>query len=249
MKKFDRAVLYNLSSLFAAVGILDGSVFVKQAGYSMVKAPGSAWPNMIFDVNSDAVNGKWIDSVVADIHKYEIQPLMMCEDNAVLNAIFKEKGFAPIDRWLNMHLSISFTPDRYDNGVAVSLVEKAGDISAWVKVVSKILFNSKPLKEEVFIGLSKANAEIVVAKFGNETIGTTLIYYDDTGTAGLYMVGVTEEYRGKGIGRMLLDFSMEQILKREKDLCVLQSTKKGLHLYARYGFESDSNYNLLYKVK
>src|SRR5688572_32361821 len=228
MKKFDEATQYNFRSLLTAIGAFDGSVFIKRDGYSVIKVPGSVWPNMIFDVNSDAVNDAMADSVIADIKQYNIQPLLMCGDNAI--AAFKGKGFMPIDRWLNMHLAIDFTPDTWDNAIAISLVEQGDDIAAWAKVVAKILFNSKPLNEAIFSRLNELNADIVVAKIDNEIVGTTLIYYDDTGTAGLYMVGVVEEHRGKRIGRMLLDASMELILARGNDLCILQSTKKGLPL-------------------
>jgi ribosomal protein S18 acetylase RimI-like enzyme len=79
--------------------------------------------------------------------------------------------------------------------------------------------------------------------------GSTMIYIDDTGTAGIYMVGVKGKFRKQGLGKELILFCLDRLKKRGIDKCYLQSTRMGAPLYKSLNFQERDKYLIFCKVK
>jgi len=73
----------------------------------------------------------------------------------------------------------------------------------------------------------------IVARQGERVVGTTLVTRYGEQAATINMVIVDEKMRGRGIGRRLMDFALEESKGRE---CRLIATKEGLPLYTKLGF-------------
>jgi predicted N-acetyltransferase YhbS len=73
----------------------------------------------------------------------------------------------------------------------------------------------------------------IVARQGERVVGTTLVTRYGEQAATINMVIVDEAMRGRGLGRRLMDFALEESKGRE---CRLVATKAGLPLYTKLGF-------------
>jgi predicted N-acetyltransferase YhbS len=109
---------------------------------------------------------------------------------------------------------VEFTSDHLDGALALSRQAK------W------------PHRREdwaMVLGLSTG----VVALEGDRVVGTTLVTQFGKQAVSINMVIVDEAMRGRGIGKRLLDFALQESADRE---CRLVATLEGLPLYEKLGF-------------
>lgn len=94
--------------------------------------------------------------------------------------------------------------------------------------------------------------EVLFALLGDAVIGTCALKYDSPGTYELTKMAVDERYHGLGIGRKLLQASIDAFKARDGRVLFLESNRKltpALRLYESMGFEhqptlkADSHYS------
>jgi ribosomal protein S18 acetylase RimI-like enzyme len=81
--------------------------------------------------------------------------------------------------------------------------------------------------------------EIYVAKIEDDIAGFVVLQIVGTFKGYIQTVCVGEDYRGKGIGRKLLQFCEERILKISPNIfiCVSSFNTGAIHLYEDFGFK------------
>ena len=81
--------------------------------------------------------------------------------------------------------------------------------------------------------------EIYVAKIEDDIAGFVVLQIGGTFKGYIQTVCVGEDYRGKGIGRKLLQFCEERILKISPNIfiCVSSFNTGAIHLYEEFGFK------------
>lgn len=109
---------------------------------------------------------------------------------------------------------VKFTPDHLDGALVLS--RQAG----WPH-----------RREDWAMVLSLSTG--VVAQEGDRVVGTTMVTRYGEEAATINMVIVDEAMRGRGIGRRLMDFALQESKGRE---CRLVATLEGLPLYTKLGF-------------
>lgn len=129
-------------------------------------------------------------------------------------------------------------------------VEASIDPKKFQKYVMKIDRHVRSL--EYFIAIDSRGKGV-----GIIGVYTLIENYEDTIWIGWYCVH--KKQRGKGIGRMLLDFVIDKAKESEKKyICLYTSTdkneEKAQELYERYGFyitkrEKKDGYDILYRRK
>ena len=80
---------------------------------------------------------------------------------------------------------------------------------------------------------------IYFAKYNDEIVGTSSLMKIGEGEYELAKMAVTEKYKGKGIGQMLLDHCISEAVKLNATKISLFSNTKlqsAIHLYKKYGF-------------
>jgi GNAT superfamily N-acetyltransferase len=97
----------------------------------------------------------------------------------------------------------------------------------WAKIRDKDII-IKSINNSIFISLFK----------GNEQIGFTRIVTDSSLFAWIADVYLTEEYRGKGLGRWLVKITIEHPSIKDVSLQLLK-TKDAHELYNKLGFKKD----------
>jgi len=81
--------------------------------------------------------------------------------------------------------------------------------------------------------------EIYVAKISNQIAGFVILQVCGTFSGYIQTICISEQYRGKGIGRKLLGFCEERVLKFSPNLfiCVSSFNKGAAKLYYDFGFK------------
>ena len=87
-----------------------------------------------------------------------------------------------------------------------------------------------------FFGMEK---EIYVAKIGEDIAAFVILQLGGTFKGYIQTICVDEEYRGKGLGKKLLHFCEERILKIAPNLfiCVSSFNTGAIQLYEEFGFK------------
>jgi [ribosomal protein S18]-alanine N-acetyltransferase len=81
--------------------------------------------------------------------------------------------------------------------------------------------------------------EIYLVEIGNEIAGFVVIQTCGTFSGYIQTICISDKYRGKGIGRKLLQFSEARILKFSPNvfICVSSFNKGAIRLYYDFGFK------------
>lgn len=82
---------------------------------------------------------------------------------------------------------------------------------------------------------------IGIFKIGEQTTGTYELTISNS-TGFIESIGISPDFQGKGFGKLLLQASINKLLKhgaKEIKLSVVSTNEKALNLYRKYGFEED----------
>lgn len=244
----DNDILKNLFSIYDSTAKSIGIDYVRKSNYSIISSSSSAWPNIVYRINETDLS-LIIDELDRDIIKINASPLLLLEDSIISISLLKSKGYLPIDRWMGMHKVLNTVNDVTQNdSIVCEKLDNRNNLEIFLKVVSRNLFGGKTLDPIIFSNL-KQKVDLI-AGFENEVIiGTSLIYYDEHNTSGIYMVSVDKAKRGKGIGKILVNYCLNVIKSRGYNKVVLQATKDGVKLYEALDFIKNGNQNLFWKIK
>ena len=111
-------------------------------------------------------------------------------------------------------------------------------IEEWSNTVS-IAFG-KPEELTVFKALSNSGKCKIYAYMDDEKIVGTSLLYTKNGNAGIHEVSVLKEYRGKNIGKKLINRILQDAKKEGSKIASLQASALGEPLYKSIGFEEVS---------
>ena len=243
---------YNLFSLYKETVQADHGICIHDFGkFKVLENRTSAWPpNIAYDINTDYLDERLINSIEYEMNNLGLHPFVIGELKNDDLEVFEKHGFKPIEQWLEMQLIGLELPKkiRQPDEVETFLIDE-GEFDEWTAIVSRVLFKGKTLDSKIFRHLETKGAKIAGMKVNGKWAGTSVTYLDDQGGAGIYMVCIDEEYRGKGFGKWLVNISLEEIKKSGINRCFLQSTKKGINLYKSMKFEKTGNYYLYWKIK
>jgi GNAT superfamily N-acetyltransferase len=252
--RFDVLNRSNLWSLYTEIGThVDHCRLYPFAAFSIVLSDTSAWPNCLFDIRGTERPGSHlIDEMHNRLSAYEAKALIISADNPDFDLRLRKSpyNYYPIEQWTGMCRNIR--PDETfttDGGGCEVVTAGQPDVEEWVAVVSDALFNGKILSIEIFSHLYGAGHILVALKKEGMIIGTALIFFDQADIAGIYMFSVKKEFRGQGLGRIILGYCLEWIRLSGRETCILQSTRAGLRLYAKAGFSGSNLYSLFWKIK
>ena len=252
MHSHQETVLYNLYALYNAIaGNVKDVRFFSDNSYKIVNAKSSAWPNIIYDLNSINLSESVLDEVINKITDYNFEPVLILEHNTDSINVLKRKGFTLVDRWTGMSINTLDRNKRIvidETGLTCSEI-KIEELSGWLQIVSKELFGDIPLSLNVFSYLITIGNSLIALKRDNKIIGGCMIFYDDNEVAGIYMVCIEKSERSKGYGKYLINYTLDVIANSNKKKVILQSTRIGLPLYKSLDFVTENIFNLFIKVK
>jgi [ribosomal protein S18]-alanine N-acetyltransferase len=89
---------------------------------------------------------------------------------------------------------------------------------------------------QAFAGASK---EVYIIRINTEIAGFVILQMDGTFKGYIQTICINEDFRGKGLGKKLLNFCEERILKISPNvfICVSSFNTRALQLYTSFGFK------------
>jgi ribosomal protein S18 acetylase RimI-like enzyme len=246
--------IHNLFSLYNLIGQnVNDAILINTDLFSIISSNESIWPNIVFNLNINFDGKEFNEKYFHLLNKENKNHLIICDNNAREKDNLKELGYIHVDSWIGMHREldslieeIHFSPEG-ENIIIAN--ENLKYLDQWVSIVSKEIFNGEPLSINLFKNLVNTGKCSLIGFLKNDTIiGSAMIYYDENGFAGIYMVAVDKGFRRLGIGLNILEFTLSYLKDKKANKVFLQSTKPGYPLYKKLGFEKDNIYNL-YKLK
>ena len=237
----------NLASLYSFIGSnVAGFNFMNENGLSYVSSNGSCWPNCFWNIQQDENRLKEIFGIRKIL---STNPLFITTDDKDLEMLLKKQRCFPVDQWKGMYKLINENIKSNENISSLYKVEVLENkIDDWTNFVSKELFKGKGLDKEIFFALKENGAKFLAILDNGNIIGSTLIYFDINRIGSLYMVCVNGNYRGMGLGKLLVNHGLNIINQKGIDIALLQSTKLGFNLYKSLGFIESNTYNLFIKI-
>lgn len=219
--------------------ILKGETYNVSDSYTVYKSPGSFWYNRNF-INTD--NNNKITSSIKSIKEriHTGLPFLISytkfEENKYIDTLFSNEGYnLLVDQvGMNFDLKNEISKDVDSNIVLIG----SHKIEEWSDVVSTAF--GKPPESAPFIAMSGSGKCNIYAYMDNDKIVGTSLLYTKNGNAGIHEVSVLEEYRGKGIGKKLINRILQDAKREGSKIASLQASALGEPLYRSIGFEKVS---------
>ena len=241
--------IQNLHSLYQCIGNIENIVNINITDkYSFIQSYHSVWPNAIFNLKNNCIEDEIeIQKISNKIVSKQLPELVLVYNNATNTKLLKANGFYTIEQWTLMELNLETEIKNETSNCHVVSTEI--ELQCWLNIAQSVLFSNKVLDIKIFQYLMQINTHLFYILHNNEVVGTTLTYVDENEVAGIYMVCINEEYRGKSFAKQLMNFTLHYLQKNKISKVVLQSTKAGLGLYKSLLFKEVGTVNLIYKIK
>jgi GNAT superfamily N-acetyltransferase len=244
--------LTNLFSLYQKIGsgYKESEVFGFD-DFKVVRTIGSPWPNTAYSIEEHKITESVIAAIGSEMKDLQMMPAIILNYIPGMLDVLKPQGFMPVEQWTGMSRTGIRTkpPVAASAGVSISLINDQEGTKSWTDIVSRVLFGGKYLDCGIFGLLRSEGAELIGISIGNEPVGSLMLYFDENGIPGIYMVCVKADHRGKGLARLIVGYCLDRLKQNNIDTCYLQSTKMGLGLYKALGFQESVKYVTCCKIK
>lgn len=242
----------NLYRLFKAVkSISDVECFDdQQTGFSYIKHNGFEWPNMSY-LGTQQYSQCNFELLVNKVKAQIFPRLFILNQTVTQDQAFYEKlslnKFIIGGQWVNMFLDLSEYQDQAGDA-KLAEVKSFEEVADWTACVSQSLFNGKPLDANVFYKGIEAGIFRLFAKILDGRIIATSLAFIAVDGPGIYMVSTHPQFRKRGFGNEIMNFTLNQLKISGYNKVELQSTRDGLSLYSKIGFQQNALLPLYYCV-
>jgi GNAT superfamily N-acetyltransferase len=251
--------LYNLYGDLAKSGLVDAGT---AGGCRYIRHVGSAWPNMAYP--GESIGGVDLAALVEAVKAKSCPRLILFEEAAVTTEGMAEMSrfrFVPAAHWINMTVTLGGmtvtlegmtvalgAQDKQRNGkLECRIVDarNAAEWNDWSIVAEEVLFKKEKLAADLFrYGCERGFFNLMIGYYDGRPVSTSLLYKGKL--AGVYMVATLPSFQGKGLGKELMGFTGSVALAEGYSDLVLHSTKAGLPLYERLGYQQKGKLLLFY---
>ena len=240
----------NLYQLYQDIARISKAQYVNDetSGFSFVKHEGSEWPNCSFI--SQRPYDYHFQALIDNIKKNVFPRLFIFNEDDLLNPLLNEflsaNRFLGAGKWLNMVLDAESWNLEPANGNECREIKEYDEVCEWAESASLFLFKGKKLDRDIFFnGIEKGLLRLFAYVFEGKIIAITLVYFV-LPVPGIYMVATHPEFRKRGFGFDIMNYSLQNIMSSEVKQVTLQSTLDGLPLYKKMGFVTNAELSLYY---
>lgn len=130
-----------------------------------------------------------------------------------------------------------------DAGVQISAVTHETGLDTWGSVAEAVFDFSERTTDLITPTsvLDTADLQYFVGRVDGQPAACGMLSVDES-AAGVYVIGVEEAYRRRGIGEAMTWEVLREGRERGAEVGVLQSTQMGYSLYDRMGFETKTKF-------
>lgn len=226
----DELIVNNLIEFWKFTGEKTNSIIEKDCCTSVLVSE-SDWPKRTFDLLLDSENLDQIlklsraDRIARNLVTMSPNGLA---DNLSLNLVMTQQ---------NMALEANAFPNEIPDSEFIFQVMTEEDAKTFAYVATQSF--GYHIGSNVIVQIYKETQSVKMFLYKEEgkALGCGVIFFDSKGNAGLHMIGTLAEARGKGIGRKVTEKLLQEALKADSKLCVLQASKLGEPIYRKLGFK------------
>ena len=216
-----------------------------------VKAKEGTYPNLTLCYDLNELDSTAFEQYNKAVEQKSASPYFIFPQNEtsiLLEALLKKSGYRVIDQWISMRISTNTSFVSQNTDLTVVRVETESQLEQWLQIVSATLFNNRAINPEIFSSLMKEpGIYLWLGMFQNQPVCTTLSFKAEN-TFGLYMVSTVAEKQGHGFGQSIVQNALNYAKISGCEELVLQSTRAGINLYKKLGFEEVENHQIYWKT-
>lgn len=237
--------LYELYADLGTSGLVDTD---HAAGFDYIMHSAYAWPNMCYRPAGTAERPDFVR--LLELMKAGRCPrLVLFEESGLTPEIaeqIKAFRFVPAAQWTNLFLPVRDAAyQRKQLEVKIVDVDVPHELSDWTGVASEVLFKNAVLDEKLFAyGGRNGVFRLITGYFEERPACTTLLYLGNL--AGIYMVATLPAFQGRGFGNEIMQYAASVAALADYSTVVLHSTRSGIALYDRLGFQERGKLLLYY---
>ncbi|MBD3628530.1 GNAT family N-acetyltransferase [Cyclobacterium sp.] len=223
--------IFNLTELWKLGGLSSGKLVSEKGVFSGIASIGD-WPNKL-----------WVEGVLTpekleilnSIGKGKALSFALWEEG-IQEELLTEIGFQPTMELIGMSGDLKNFSHSDQLDVILKKINTAEEAITWSRVFFDA-FGYEILSPTVLA--LKEKVHFYTAWFKGKPIGTSMVFIDSAGIAGIYSIGIAPAFRGQGLASQLFKATLSEIKKTESIRAILQASAMGLGLYMKYGFHSD----------
>ena len=238
----------NIEALYSLISSLFVENKLDNAFFSVIKTPKSIWPNVIYDLSCSEDE---LDTVLSSIEDNPNLPSIL-----MMNPIKHSEGFVDaIDKlgykkggWYAMSMSLNkkIIIDEVD-GFNIIKVENGEQLNDWLTIVEKELMREKRLNKSAFENLLlHETTTFYLGEYNGKPVSTCFTFVKNS-EVGVYLVATDSNFRKRGFGKLITQYSIKEAREKNCQLAILQATEIGKGIYESIGFKNEGKiyvYNL-----
>ncbi|WP_209329758.1 GNAT family N-acetyltransferase [Lunatimonas salinarum] len=223
--------IFNLTELWKLGGMNSGELISKKGVFAS-KANRGDWPNKLW-VDGELTSEKL--EIISSIGKDKPLGLAVWEDR-FSDELLAKIGFHPTIELIGMSGDIA----NFSYSDQLDIILKKVNTTEEAIVWSRVFFDAfrYGILAPTILAL-KEKVDFYTAWLEEKPIGTSMIFKDSAGIAGIYSIGIAPAFRGKGLANQLFEATLSEVKKIGSNKAILQASAMGLGLYRKYGFHSD----------
>ena len=216
-----------------------------------VKAKEGTYPNLTFCYDLNELDIAAFENYNKTVEQKIASPYIIFPQNEksiLLETLLKKSGYRAVDQWISMRISTNTSFAIQNPDLNVVQVETESQLEQWLQIVSATLFNNRAINPEIFsLLMNEPGIHLWLGLFQNQPVCTTLSFETEN-TFGLYMVSTLAEMQGQGFGQSIVQNALVYAKGIGYEELVIQSTRAGINLYKKLGFEEVENHIIYWKT-
>ena len=207
--------------------------------FSCLSVPLSIYPNLLFHPHLNANTAKVILDEIKTKIKAGFPSVMVCSltdtDSTTLQLLGKYTAYRKY--WTAMTFDLQYLEKpKTDLNLQIELINDEKEFKEWSNILEVALIG-QGLDEKIFYRMSKHdNASFYLAYIDAVPIATSLIVRKGD-EVGVYLIATLEQFRKKGIGKYITEYTLWEAKQAGAAFAHLQATDIGKTVYQKIGFE------------
>ncbi len=233
LDKLNEANINNLTALWKKMGTLPRSGMPIKDFYASVSWPHRCW----FDWKANIDETPTLDDIVFQLQRGCIVPVWggMLDRTSVFARILIDARFKLSFEQTAMYLNLENYREADHLKPDVATISSDRDIETWTRVAAQS-FNYEIDVSVIQQIADDPDVQLLLAYVDRQPAATALLFR--TGDIiGIHQVGVSEQYRGKGVARSLMHYVIARCHALTAKHITLQASAAGEPLYRKLGFK------------
>jgi hypothetical protein len=244
----------NLYKLYECIGLEKNCVLHRGKTADWVIAKPSCWPNMIYNTRITRQNkSEKIKEVIGYIRRKEAPPFWIItpETDRSVESILENNGMSAIDLLPGMAIDLTEFSKSHDgknsgNGLNITEIFTARQLSQWLGIVNTVIFKRKKLDQALFTGLIENPSFHFYTGYIGDIPAATSMSFLSPPSAGFYNIATLPEFRKRGFGSAMTAYSMIEAGNEGCKTGILHASAMGEPVYLKMGYKPYGEYKVFW---